>query len=199
MDKKEFERQLLNYLDIFEDDVIHEEVNICMDKISRENGQGLSEEEAIASLGKPEEVAKKIYEKHGVAFSKVHKKHGFIYQKFEQLFQVIHRLVDVMSKNDLQSNAKIVLDILILIAFVAILKIPFIVVQNLGDSLLSYLAIPVISDIWSLLMDLIYIIVAVIVFINIFQKYFKNIQVDKKVSIKAKGLESVSLEDLTKK
>ena len=48
-------------------------------------------------------------------------------------------------------------------------------------------------------MDLIYIIVAVIVFINIFQKYFKNIQVDKKVSIKAKGLESVSLEDLTKK
>ena len=199
MDKKEFERQLLNYLDIFEDDVIHEEVNICMDKISHENGQGLSEEEAIASLGKPEEVAKKIYEKHGVAFSKVHKKHGFIYQKFEQLFQVIHRLVDVMSKNDLKSNAKIVLDILILIAFVAILKIPFIVVQNLGDSLLSYLAIPVISDIWSLLMDLIYIIVAVIVFINIFQKYFKNIQVDKKVSIKAKGLESVSLEDLTKK
>ena len=104
-----------------------------------------------------------------------------------------------MSKNDLKSNAKIVLDILILIAFVAILKIPFIVVQNLGDSLLSYLAIPVISDIWSLLMDLIYIVVAVIVFINIFQKYFKNIQSDKKATLKTNGLESVSLEDLTKK
>ena len=170
-----------------------------MDKISRETQQGLNEEEAVASLGKPEEVAMKIYKEHGVAFSKVHKKHGFVYQKFEQLFQVIHRLVDVMSKNDLKSNAKIVLDILILIAFVAILKIPFIVVQNLGDSLLSYLAIPVISDIWSLLMDLIYIVVAVIVFINIFQKYFKNIQSDKKATLKTNGLESVSLEDLTKK
>ena len=170
-----------------------------MDKISRGKDQGLSEEEALASLGKPEDVAKEIYRKHGVAFSKVHKKHGFVYQKFEQLFQVIHRLVDVMSKNDLKSNAKIVLDILILIAFVAILKIPFIVVQNLGDSLLSYLAIPVISDIWSLLMDLIYIVVAVIVFINIFQKYFKNIQSDKKATLKTNGLESVSLEDLTKK
>ena len=197
MDKKEFERQLLDYLDIFEDEVIHEEVNICMNKISHE--QGLSEVEAVANLGKPEDVAREIYQKHGVAFSKVHKKHGFIYHKFEQLFQVVHRLVDVMSKNDLKSNAKIVLDILILIAFVAILKIPFIVVQNLGDSLLSYLAIPVISDIWSLLMDLIYIVVAVIVFINIFQKYFKNIQSDKKATLKTNGLESVSLEDLTKK
>ena len=199
MDKKEFERQLLNYLDIFEDEVIQEEMHLCMDKVSQKNEQGVSEEEALKSLGNPEEVAREIYKKHGIAFSKVHKKHSVVYQKFEQLFQVIHRLVDVMSKNDLKSNAKIILDILILVLFIAILKIPFIVVQNLGDSLLSYLAIPVISDIWSLLMDLIYIIVAVIVFINIFQKYFKNIQADKKVPIKAKGLESVSLEDLTKK
>ena len=199
MNKKEFEHQLFNYLDVLLEDVARKEVDECLDQVAEQMQQGVSEEEAMKSLGNPELVASNILQKHGIDFSKVNKKHGFIYQKFEQLFQVIHRLVDVMSKNDFKSNVKIVIDILILIVFVAILKIPFIVVQNLGDTLLSYISIPVLADVWSLIVDCIYIVVAVIVFINIFQKYFKNIKVEKKEGIKAKGLESVSLEDLTKK
>ena len=199
MNKKEFEHQLFNYMDVLLEDVAKKEVDECLDQVAEQMQQGVSEEEAMKSLGNPELVASNILKKHGIDFSKVNKKHGFIYQKFEQLFQVIHRLVDVMSKNDFKSNVKIVIDILILIVFVAILKIPFIVVQNLGDTLLSYISIPVLADVWSLIVDCIYIVVAVIVFINIFQKYFKNIKVERKEGIKAKGLESVSLEDLTKK
>ena len=59
--------------------------------------------------------------------------------------------------------------------------------------MLSYIDIPYISDIWGILIDLIYIIIALIIFMNIFTKWFKNLKTTKK--LKTKELESVKLED----
>ena len=127
---------------------------------------------------------------------KLPKKNGFIYKQFEELFQVIHHVIDEMGKNDFQSNLKIIVDILILIAFICLIKIPFILVRNLGDSLIINLNITFMSGIWGLIVDIIYIVVAIIVFVNIFNKYFKNIKGNKKTNLKQRGkeLESINLE-----
>ena len=101
-----------------------------------------------------------------------------------------------MSKNSFQGNIKILFDLLILIIFICLIKIPFILVRNLGDSLLSYIDFPYISEIWGILIDLIYIVIAVIVFVNIFTKWFKNLKITNK--IKMKELESVTINDKEK-
>ena len=149
MNKKEFESSFLEHLDILIEDEKQKELRFYINKIEEQERLGMSEEEAVKSLGDIESIISQVLSKRGIDFSKVYKKHGFIYSKFEQFFQVIRRLVDAMSKNDFKSNLKIIFDLLILFAFIAILKIPFIVVQNLGDTILGYFSIPVLADIWS--------------------------------------------------
>lgn len=193
MNQEEFIKKLKDKLDILTSEALNDEIKYFESEIEKQKDQNVSEEDIIKSFGNLENIEKQILKKHGINPEKVMKKENFIYKKFEELFQVIHRVVDIMSKNDLKDNVKILFDLFILIIFVCFIKIPFILIQNLGDSLLSYIDIPYISDIWGILIDLIYIIIALIIFMNIFTKWFKNLKTTKK--LKTKELESVTLED----
>ena len=194
MNKEEFASRLETSLDIFEDSVKKQEIENDIKKIEEREKNGESEEEIIKSFGTITEITETILKSHGINPKKLSKKNGFIYKQFEELFQVIHHVIDEMSKNDFQNNLKIILDLLILIAFICLLKIPFILVRNLGDSLITNLNITFMSGIWGLIVDIIYIIVALVVFMNIFNKYFKNIKAKKSNKIKGKELESINLE-----
>lgn len=194
MNKEEFVRRLETSLDIFEDSVKKQEIENYLKKIEERTKNGESEEEIIKSFGTITEITETILKSHGINPQKLSKKNGFIYKQFEELFEVIHHVIDEMSKNDFQNNLKIILDLLILIAFICLIKIPFILVRNLGDSLITNLNITFMTGIWGLIVDIIYIIVALIVFMNIFNKYFKNIKAKKTNKIKGKELESIHLE-----
>lgn len=194
MNKEEFASRLETSLDIFEDSVKKQEIGNYLKKIEEREKNGESEEEIIKIFGTITEITETILKSHGINPKKLSKKNGFIYRQFEELFQVIHHVIDEMSKNDFQNNLKIILDLLILIAFICLLKIPFILVRNLGDSLITNLNITFMSGIWGLIVDIIYIIVALVVFMNIFNKYFKNIKAKKSNKIKGKELESINLE-----
>ena len=194
MNKEEFVRRLETSLDIFEDSVKKQEIENYLKKIEERTKNGESEEEIIKSFGTMTEITETILKSHGINPQKLSKKNGFIYKQFEELFEVIHHVIDEMSKNDFQNNLKIILDLLILIAFICLIKIPFILVRNLGDSLITNLNITFMTGIWGLIVDIIYIIVALIVFMNIFNKYFKNIKAKKSNKIKGKELESIHLE-----
>ncbi len=194
MNKEEFASHLETSLDIFEDSVKKQEIGNYLKKIEEREKNGESEEEIIKSFGTITEITETILKSHGINPKKLSKKNSFIYRQFEELFQVIHHVIDEMSKNDFQNNLKIILDLLILIAFICLLKIPFILVRNLGDSLITNLNITFMSGIWGLIVDIIYIIVALVVFMNIFNKYFKNIKAKKSNKIKGKELESINLE-----
>lgn len=194
MNKEEFASRLETSLDIFEDSVKKQEIGNYLKKIEEREKNGESEEEIIKSFGTITEITETILKSHGINLKKLSKKNSFIYRQFEELFQVIHHVIDEMSKNDFQNNLKIILDLLILIAFICLLKIPFILVRNLGDSLITNLNITFMSGIWGLIVDIIYIIVALVVFMNIFNKYFKNIKAKKSNKIKGKELESINLE-----
>ena len=181
LNQEEFIKKLKDKLDILTPEALEEEIKIYESDIESKKTQNLAEEDIIKSFGSLESIEKRILKKHGINPEKVMKKESFIYKKFEELFQVIHRVVDIMSKNDFKENVKIIFDLLILIIFICLIKIPFILVQNLGHSLLSYIDIPYISDIWGLIVDLIYIIIAVIIFVNIFTKWFKNLKTTKQI------------------
>ena len=193
LNQEEFIKKLKDKLEISTPEALEEEIKIYELEIVRQKEQNIKEEDIIKSFDTIENIVKKILKKHGINPEKVMKKESLLYKKFEELFEVIHRVVDVMSKNDFKENVKIFFDLLILIIFISLIKIPFILIQNLGDSLLSYIDIPYSMDIWGLIVDLIYIVISVIIFANIFTKWFKNLKVAKK--IKTKELESVTLKD----
>ena len=173
MSEENFIKRLKNELDVFTEEKQNEIIADYQKLITEKKEKGLSEEEAIKEIGLPETVAQKIYHAYGL---KKRKHKGFFYKKFEELFEVIHHVVDTMAKNTMKENLKILVDILFLLFFIIIIKIPFIALENLGDSLLEIFNLPLLLSIWSFIVDFVYIIVAIMVFMNIFTKWFKNLQ-----------------------
>jgi len=193
MNKEEFLLRLKDKIDIFTE----EEQNKILS--SYENGE-------IRNL---EEIQKEIFLSHGINPDKVIKK-GF-YKKLEELCFVIRRVIDVMSKNEMKENAKIVLDFLVLLFLICLIKLPFLFIENILESLILPFGIPYVITILSVALELVYIVIALVVFINIFTKWFKNLKIKDRVSkksennfksvdvkLKGESLEAISLEDSEK-
>ena len=101
---------------------------------------------------------------------KYNKKENYFKRKINDLVSTFNHLVDF------QANLKIVGDILILLIFVSLCKIPFIVVRNVGDSLLKTINIPIVYNIWALLVELVYLVIAIMILVNVFPKWFKKLE-----------------------
>ena len=111
--KEKLISNLRNSLTILTNEAREEEIQKIESKISQKLDNGASEEEAVKSLGEVDEILKEIYFSRGIDASKITKKKGFFYGKFEELFESIHNVVDVMAKNSFRDNLKIFWDILI--------------------------------------------------------------------------------------
>mgnify|MGYP004559535181 FL=1 len=190
----EFKKQLKTKLDILTPKAFEEEMKSYESTLKRELENGMTEEEIVLSFGSLDFIADNILEKRGIDKMKIsHPK--FLYKEFERLFASIHNLVDVMAKNDMKENAKIILDLLVLIVFICLLKIPFLFIQNIGDDLLLSFNQPILLEIGHFILEIVYIIVALMFFMNIFNKWFSNLKNKKSVKIEGKELEAVSLKE----
>ncbi len=190
MNQAEFKSKLMDSLDILTEDVKKEEVQVYIEKIEQGLKDGLDEKTIISSFGTIDSIQKSIYLKHGINpdLNRNKKNTGFFYKQFQELFQVIHNVVDQMAKNTMKDNIKIILDILVLIFFICILKVPFIFVRNLVDNVLLAFDYPTLLTVWGIVIDIIYIIVAIMVFISVFTKWFKNIKETKDLPRKKNDL-----------
>lgn len=190
----EFKKQLKTKLDILTQKAFEEEMKSYESTLTRELENGMTEEEIVLSFGSLDFIADNILEKRGIDKMKIsHPK--FLYKEFERLFASIHNLVDVVAKNDMKENAKIILDLLVLIVFICLLKIPFLFIQNIGDDLLLSFNQPILLEIGHFILEIVYIIVALMFFMNIFNKWFSNLKNKKSVKIEGKELEAVSLKE----
>lgn len=185
----EFKKDLRKRLDILTEEAFQEEIAVYESKLTNQK-----EEERVASFGNLDDIAQSILKKRGIDEAKItHSK--FVYHQFEELFKTVHRVVDRMAQNEFKENVKIVIDLLILIAFICLLKVPFLFVQNVFDDLLLNFNQPILVEIIHFILDISYIILAVVFFMNIFTKWFQNRDEKKVNKIKGEALESISLSD----
>ncbi len=183
-------KKLRDELDLFTNEKQNEFILDYQNLLKEKTASGLSLEEAVKMVGTPESYAKKILNQYGL---KGKRNKGFFYRKFEELFEVIHHVVDTMAKNSWQENLKIIFDLFILIVFIALLKIPFIAIENIGDGLFEVLNSPTVLTIWSFVIDVVYLIVALMAFMNIFTRWFKNLNSKKKKEMEGKELDAITL------
>ena len=187
MKKEEFLLRVRARLDFLLAEEIDKEISVLNMQISTDDD--------IKKLGSVDEVCKKIYSSRGIDYAKLHGD-TIIHSSFEEMIIIVRNLVDQMGKNDFKSNIKIVFDILLLFVFIALVKVPFIAIRSLGDSLFEHFNITYISNIWGLIIELIYIAVAIILFVTIFNRYFKSFKdVEKEKVIKGRALESINLSE----
>ncbi len=179
MNRTTYLQSLKNGLAIFEESYQQQKVLEIDEKISSLISSGKSLEEALLELGEVSILIQKIYQENHVSYEQVKQKKSFLFNSYEQLFKTIRHVIDVMSKNSSKANAKILIDIFILLLLTCIIKIPFILVRDLGNSIFDFFASPLLLNIWHLILELIYLVVAVTFFLNVFKKWFQHLKIEK--------------------
>lgn len=183
MTKEEYLNEIKRGLNILSQEEIAKTINNIEQRIEEKEKNGMSFAEIKKELPAPKEYVEKVLKEHGINIEQITKKKSFFIRKLEELFKIINRMVEVMSKNDFQSNMKIIFDLVLLLLFVCLIKIPFILIRYLGESLLQYLHFPIAMDIWGLAIDFVYIVIAIMVFINIFTKWFRDLKSTNKIKV----------------
>lgn len=133
------------------------------------------EEEAIASL-ELEQVIKDICKQYGMNYDIVVSKHFSKF--FREFYNDLLSLGTMLRNSDRQKRIKIIIDLVLLLVVTCVLKIPFIFVRDLGDNLITSFFNSNLTAlaIWGLIMEIIYVVVALSFFIKTFQKWFKNME-----------------------
>ncbi len=179
MTRATYLQTLKNGLFIFVESYQQQKILEVDERISSLMEQGKTEEEALQAIGNVEDYLSVIYQENHITYPISSPKKSFLITSYEQLFKTIRHVIDVMSHNSSKANAKILLDILILLGLTCIIKIPFILVRDLGDNMLDFFANPLMLNIWHLVVEVFYLVVAVTFFLNVFKKWFQNLKIHK--------------------
>ena len=204
MDK--YLQEIKSYLEILDKSTVEKEINNIKNVIEQNMSDGKKFEEL--NLVSAKEQAIEILKSYNVNSEIILKKGNYFKRKGKELVEAFNHLLNIMSKNDFKANLKIIFDIIVLLVFISLVKIPFIAIRNIGESLLQNINFPLAYDIWGFAIEMVYIIVAIMIFINVFPKWFNklkpsnnnsNNKVKKEVIVEDKkignDLESISLTD----
>ena len=174
MNKDEFLKELDQKIDVLEKDEREKIIKKYKTQITKRLNKGENEEEVIASYDIDKEVSS-ILDEHGVSDNKTTKSSskGF----FGDLIDTVEGLVDSVSKKSAKEIFFMLLEIVLIILLVALFKIPFEFIKEILISLFSALGGTLANTfmyITNLIVEIVYFVFAVIVFIVIFKKRFEK-------------------------
>jgi len=177
MNKEEFLKKLRKRLEVLEDseieDILSEYEGFIEEKVSK----GLTEEQAVKELGNFNEIVDDL-----LAAYKVKRTSGEenIFNKvINKISDAIDLFMESLNNKSGKDIVKVLIEIILILFLICLLKIPFAMIRDLGSSIFFELTFPIgniFSGIWAFIIEISYIIVAVIFFIKTFEKrYFKDI------------------------
>ena len=177
MNKEEFLKKLRKRLEVLEDseieDILSEYEGFNDEKVST----GLTEEQDVKELGNFNEIVDDL-----LAAYKVKRTSGEenIFNKvINKISDAIDLFMESLNNKSGKDIVKVLIEIILILFLICLLKIPFAMIRDLGSSIFFELTFPIgniFSSIWAFIIEISYIIVAVIFFIKTFEKrYFKDI------------------------
>lgn len=175
MNKKEFLNTLRKRLNVLEDSEIEDIISEYEGYIEEKVNVGLSEEEAVKELGDIDEIVKDLLAAYKV---KEPKSDGFN-NVINKVSNGIDNFMSSLDDKSAKDIIRILIEIIIILLAIWILKIPFALIRDLGESIFTEVHNPIgniLGSIWWIIIEFSYIIVAIIFFFKMFEKrYFKNV------------------------
>ncbi len=177
MNKEEFLKKLRKRLEVLEDSEIEDILSEYEGFIDEKVSKGLTEEQAVKELGNFNEIVDDL-----LAAYKVKRTSGEenIFNKvINKISDAIDLFMESLNNKSGKDIVKVLIEIILILFLICLLKIPFAMIRDLGSSIFFELTFPIgniFSGIWAFIIEISYIIVAVIFFIKTFEKrYFKDI------------------------
>ena len=207
---KELEKKL-SVLSLEEkEDIIDEYSDIIDEKIKH----GKTEAEAIKEFGDVRELAKEIlkaykinpdYKEESSTKKMIEDGENLIKKIANKLTEFTDKIVDSFKNNDQEFTTSTVFELIIKIFLVliclAFLKLPFYILSELGMGIFSIGFYPfstILSAIWQVLIEIIYLVVCGLLIISVVNKYTNKKEMEKTKTKKTKTKKSVKEEEQKK-
>lgn len=181
MKKEDFLNELREKISVLnkeeQDDIINEYKEHIEEKLKKKQ----KEEKIIEELGSVEELSREILDAYKINEEYSNKKAGVKF--FETCNNVIETIVEKFAKKSFGEIVRFILELLIILLLIAVLKLPFVLIESLGDGVFNSLLSPVgsiLEDVWRFLIELCYLVIAFFVFINIFKVRYLDNNIKKK-------------------
>ena len=177
MSKEEFLDKLRRRLVVLNESEIEDIIVEYGDFIDEKVKKGKTEEEAINEFGNFNELVKEILSAYKINDDKDIAKNMFM-NFFNDVTRTFERIIKDLSNKDFNQIAKFIFEILVIIIIIAIFKWPVELIIRLGRDIFSILPQPlysIIFGLWRFILEVGYLILAVIFFVKIFkERYLKK-------------------------
>lgn len=142
---------------------------------TRKKKKGLSDEEIIDEFGNYSDLVKNILLEHGIE-TPAQESASTIVDFFKEFLKVVEDIVNYIAKQDVQEIIMLIVKVIITLICLSLLKLPILFIRDLGSSILGYLFMPlstVLIFCWRFMLEIIYVIVAITLFVKIFNIIIK--------------------------
>lgn len=177
MSKKVFLQKLKDRLKILNQDEIEDIIEEYEGHINEKVTKGKTEEEAIKDFGDFDELVKEILSAYKINenYENDIKEKNVIEDFIESCLQFFKDLIKNISKRSKEDIIKFVFEFLILIIFIAILRLPVMFVEKLGSWVFERFMSPfgqVLSVVWKYMIEIIYFVLSITGIIGFVKKRY---------------------------
>ena len=137
---------------------------------TRKRKAGKSDEEIILEFGNFNDLVSEILKEHNID-SPAQESAGIITDFFKEFLNVVEDIVKYITEKSPKEIAVLILKIVLTLILISFLKLPILFIRDLGTGILDILFMPlstVLIFCWRFILELIYIIIAITLFIKIF-------------------------------
>lgn len=179
MNKEDFLKKLKKKLAILEEseveDILEEYAGFIDEKIS----QGATEEEAVKSLGDLNELAKELLSAYKI--KNTNEKSGDAINNFiDQFLNTLENIFHIFANKSFKEIMRFLIEVVVILIFICICKIPFELIKSFGKDILfdllntlgGYSLYRIVSAIGSFILEVAYLLFAIILFVKIFESRY---------------------------
>lgn len=174
MKKDEFLTKLRKELDILEESEIEDILNEYEGYIDEKIKKGTSEEDAVKSMGDVYELASDLLSAYKI---KKPKEKDSFNDLANSAVNIFNHIVDILANKSFSEIIRFIIEIVIIFFIISLFKIPFEILDSVIKKAFYNLgALNLIRYVISFILELVYLIFAIILFIRIFEKrYLKDL------------------------
>lgn len=195
MNKKVFLEKLKKKLKILNEDELEDIIEEYEDHINEKVASGKTEEEAVKDFGDFDQLIKEILSAYKINedYDKPEKEKNVVADFIDTCVSFVKDLARNLGNRGADDIIKFIIEFIILILFIAILKLPVLFVEEAGEWLFERLISPFgygLAKIWKYMIEIVYLILAIVGIVNFVKKrYLEGVNVEEKKVVTKENIE----------
>lgn len=205
MNKRVFLEKLKKKLKILNKDELDDIIEEYEDHINEKVASGKTEEEAVKDFGDFDELVKEILSAYKINedYEETIKEKNVVADFIDTCVSFIKDFARNIGSRGANDIVKFVVEFIVLILFIAILKLPVLFVEELGEWLFERLISPFgdgLAIIWRYMIEIIYFVLAVVAIVSFVKKrYMEGETMEEKEALKKERIEKKNTKSEAKK